>query len=182
MPLYITYLTAVPSGTSIVYFDDFYGKDRAAGRRFAGLLGASARLALRRGSAGAASSTSFALLLLGREAGEVELLLELDAELAGLRPADDAAHRADADDVDRQLGARARPATAHSTSAPIEEMLRSFTSTVCAVDAGDRPAHQPVTRLADAGEAVGLDRDAVGKLARDLRLRSAYRRCSPGPC
>jgi murein L,D-transpeptidase YcbB/YkuD len=29
VPLYITYLTAVPSGTSIVYFDDFYGKDRA---------------------------------------------------------------------------------------------------------------------------------------------------------
>ena len=28
VPLYITYLTAVPSGTSIVYFDDFYGKDR----------------------------------------------------------------------------------------------------------------------------------------------------------
>jgi len=33
VPLYITYLTAVPSGTSIVYFDDFYGKDRAASRR-----------------------------------------------------------------------------------------------------------------------------------------------------
>jgi murein L,D-transpeptidase YcbB/YkuD len=30
VPLYITYLTAVPSGTSIVYFDDFYGKDRQA--------------------------------------------------------------------------------------------------------------------------------------------------------
>ena len=29
VPIYITYLTAVPSGTSIVYFDDFYGKDRA---------------------------------------------------------------------------------------------------------------------------------------------------------
>jgi murein L,D-transpeptidase YcbB/YkuD len=29
VPLYITYLTAVPSGTSIVYFDDFYGKDAA---------------------------------------------------------------------------------------------------------------------------------------------------------
>jgi murein L,D-transpeptidase YcbB/YkuD len=28
VPLYITYLTAVPSGTSIVFFDDFYGKDR----------------------------------------------------------------------------------------------------------------------------------------------------------
>ena len=28
IPLYITYLTAVPSGTSITYFDDFYGKDR----------------------------------------------------------------------------------------------------------------------------------------------------------
>jgi murein L,D-transpeptidase YcbB/YkuD len=32
VPLYLTYLTAVPSGTSIVYFDDFYGKDRAAMR------------------------------------------------------------------------------------------------------------------------------------------------------
>ncbi len=38
VPLYITYLTAVPSGTSIVYFDDFYGKDRSEPRRFAGLL------------------------------------------------------------------------------------------------------------------------------------------------
>ncbi len=37
VPLYITYLTAVPSGTSIVYFDDFYGKDRAEAQRFAGL-------------------------------------------------------------------------------------------------------------------------------------------------
>ena len=27
--IYITYLTAVPSGTSIVYFDDFYGRDAA---------------------------------------------------------------------------------------------------------------------------------------------------------
>jgi murein L,D-transpeptidase YcbB/YkuD len=35
VPLYITYLTAVPSGTSIVYFDDFYGKDRAATRQIA---------------------------------------------------------------------------------------------------------------------------------------------------
>jgi len=25
----------VPSGTSIVYFDDFYGKDRAQARQFA---------------------------------------------------------------------------------------------------------------------------------------------------
>jgi L,D-transpeptidase YcbB len=38
VPLYITYLTAVPSGTSIVYFDDFYGKDRTETRRFAGLF------------------------------------------------------------------------------------------------------------------------------------------------
>jgi murein L,D-transpeptidase YcbB/YkuD len=27
VPIYVTYLTAVPSGTSIVYFDDFYGRD-----------------------------------------------------------------------------------------------------------------------------------------------------------
>ena len=33
MPIYLTYLTAVPSGTSIVYFDDFYGRDRAQQRR-----------------------------------------------------------------------------------------------------------------------------------------------------
>jgi len=40
VPLYITYLTAVPSGTSIVYFDDFYGKDRAQpGRPRRGLFG-----------------------------------------------------------------------------------------------------------------------------------------------
>jgi murein L,D-transpeptidase YcbB/YkuD len=38
VPIYITYLTAVPSGTSIVYFDDFYGKDRAESRRFAGIF------------------------------------------------------------------------------------------------------------------------------------------------
>ena len=37
VPLYITYLTAVPSGSSIVYFDDFYGKDRSPGPRYAGL-------------------------------------------------------------------------------------------------------------------------------------------------
>jgi murein L,D-transpeptidase YcbB/YkuD len=37
VPVYITYLTAVPSGTSIVYFDDFYGKDRAMPRRLAAL-------------------------------------------------------------------------------------------------------------------------------------------------
>jgi len=35
VPIYITYLTAVPSGTSIVYFDDFYGKDGMAARRIA---------------------------------------------------------------------------------------------------------------------------------------------------
>ncbi|MBW0006622.1 MAG: L,D-transpeptidase family protein [Sphingomonas sp.] len=37
VPLYITYLTAVPSGSSIVYFDDFYGKDRGQSQKFAGL-------------------------------------------------------------------------------------------------------------------------------------------------
>jgi murein L,D-transpeptidase YcbB/YkuD len=35
VPIYITYLTAVPSGTSIVYFDDFYGRDRMATNRIA---------------------------------------------------------------------------------------------------------------------------------------------------
>jgi murein L,D-transpeptidase YcbB/YkuD len=40
VPVYLTYLTAVPSGTSIVYFDDFYGKDRAQpGRSRRGMFG-----------------------------------------------------------------------------------------------------------------------------------------------
>jgi murein L,D-transpeptidase YcbB/YkuD len=40
VPIYLTYLTAVPSGTSIVYFDDFYGKDRAQpGRPRRGVFG-----------------------------------------------------------------------------------------------------------------------------------------------
>jgi murein L,D-transpeptidase YcbB/YkuD len=38
VPIYITYLTAVPSGTSITYFDDFYGLDRAAASRIASLF------------------------------------------------------------------------------------------------------------------------------------------------
>ena len=37
MPIYITYLTAVPSGSSIVYFDDFYRRDVGATRRIASL-------------------------------------------------------------------------------------------------------------------------------------------------
>ena len=37
VPIYLTYLTAVPSGTSIVYFDDFYGKDRMPTGRYAAL-------------------------------------------------------------------------------------------------------------------------------------------------
>jgi murein L,D-transpeptidase YcbB/YkuD len=38
VPVYITYLTAVPSGTSIVYFNDFYGRDRGAANRIASLF------------------------------------------------------------------------------------------------------------------------------------------------
>lgn len=40
VPIYLTYLTAVPSGTSIVYFNDFYGKDHVQpGRSRRGLFG-----------------------------------------------------------------------------------------------------------------------------------------------
>jgi murein L,D-transpeptidase YcbB/YkuD len=38
VPVYITYLTAVPSGTSIVYFNDFYGRDRMAASRIASIF------------------------------------------------------------------------------------------------------------------------------------------------
>src|SRR5206468_7910415 len=46
------------------------------------------------------------LLLLGGEAGEIELGLELDPELARLRPAADSTHRTNAKDVDGDGGAR----------------------------------------------------------------------------
>jgi L,D-transpeptidase YcbB len=39
VPVYITYLTAMPSGSSIAYFDDVYGRDKA---RLASAAGASA--------------------------------------------------------------------------------------------------------------------------------------------
>jgi murein L,D-transpeptidase YcbB/YkuD len=39
VPVYITYLTAMPSGSSIAYFDDVYGRDKA---RLASIAGASA--------------------------------------------------------------------------------------------------------------------------------------------
>jgi murein L,D-transpeptidase YcbB/YkuD len=35
VPIYITYLTAVPSGSSIVYFEDVYGLDRRDTQRLA---------------------------------------------------------------------------------------------------------------------------------------------------
>ena len=35
VPIYITYLTAVPSGSSIVYFEDVYGLDRRDAQRLA---------------------------------------------------------------------------------------------------------------------------------------------------
>ena len=38
VPVYVTYLTAVPDGTSIAYLDDIYGRDSA---RIAQLRGSS---------------------------------------------------------------------------------------------------------------------------------------------
>jgi hypothetical protein len=46
------------------------------------------------------------LFALWREPREFELLAELDSELPGLGPADNAANRANSDNVDRELGAR----------------------------------------------------------------------------
>ena len=88
VPLYITYLTAVPSGTSIVYFDDFYGKDRAAALASSR---AASRLALLVEVVRPEHRDRVALLVLRGKAREIELLVELHAELARLRPADDAA-------------------------------------------------------------------------------------------
>ena len=39
VPVYITYLTAVPNGTSIAYFDDVYGRDKAALAKLQGSSG-----------------------------------------------------------------------------------------------------------------------------------------------
>jgi murein L,D-transpeptidase YcbB/YkuD len=40
VPVYITYLTAVPNGSSIAYFDDVYGRDKAALAKLQGSAGA----------------------------------------------------------------------------------------------------------------------------------------------
>jgi murein L,D-transpeptidase YcbB/YkuD len=39
VPVYITYLTAIPSGSSIAYFDDVYGRDKAALAKLQGSAG-----------------------------------------------------------------------------------------------------------------------------------------------
>jgi L,D-transpeptidase YcbB len=39
VPVYITYLTAVPNGSSIAYFDDVYGRDKAALAKLRGSAG-----------------------------------------------------------------------------------------------------------------------------------------------
>jgi murein L,D-transpeptidase YcbB/YkuD len=39
VPVYITYLTAIPSGSSIAYFDDVYGRDKAALAKLQGRAG-----------------------------------------------------------------------------------------------------------------------------------------------
>ena len=109
VPLYITYLTAVPSGTSIVYFDDFYGKDRAAGAAVRRAASSPSRPRADRGTSAASWSRRCGFSRLGARRPRSNWLVELDAELAGLRPAHDSADRADADDVDRRARSRARP-------------------------------------------------------------------------
>ena len=95
---------------------------------------------------------------------------ELNAELAGLRPAHGADNRADADDVDRQTSGPARPASSHSTSAPIAEMLRRRISVVTPFDCRDGAPHQTMARFADALIAFGFDARTVGQLTRFFGL------------
>ncbi len=101
-------------------------------------------------------------LLLGRKPAEVEHVVELDSELAGLRPADAAGDRADPDDIDGQLGTGRHRNRAFDERAHCRDVAELDLADL-AVDLGDRPAHEAMPRLADALKAVGLDGGAVGQ-------------------
>ena len=126
VPLYITYLTAVPSGTSIVYFDDFYGKDRTAARGRSRAVLAAPRAG--RCTTGASSCTC-RLVALGREAAEVEGSSNWTPNLPACaqRTTPRTGPTPTMSMVSSVPGATG---IGHSTKRPIDEMLRSLTSSV----------------------------------------------------
>ena len=109
-----------------------------------------------------------ALFLLGREAAEVELAGRTGPRTCPTGPSGRCRGPGPTPTMSIASSVPGATGRSHSTSAPIDEMLRSFTSTVSPSIEVDRAAHQAVARLAGAGEAVGLDRHAVGELARDF--------------
>ena len=149
VPLYITYLTAVPSGTSIVYFDDFYGKDRAAARQVASATLAGAASSPRAASTyhGRSIVTSLLLLLRGEAApGRI-------AGRTGLRtcpPAPSGRCRGPGRPRRRRSRALCR-ATRRGRIRPSHPWRRCCGASprrlAPSID-GDRTAHQPVARLA----------------------------------
>ena len=100
--------------------------------------------------------TSFAFCCLGASRPRSKCFGELNAELAGLRPADGADDRADADDVDGQRLAGRDRFVAFDQGAHGRDIAQPDLG--ChAVDRGDGAAHQAMARFADALKAVGLD-------------------------
>src|SRR4029453_5861503 len=105
---------------------------------------------------------------LGGQPGEIEMLVELDTELASLGPAHRADDRTDADNVDGQrLTWRNRLVAFHQ--GPHGGNIAQSDLGGHAIDAGDRAAHQPLARLADALEALGFDPRRIGQFACILR-------------
>ena len=154
VPIYITYLTAVPSGTSIVYFDDFYGKDRAAARQDRQPLSSASRCVEVPGPQHrdvVAASRCFGARR-PRSNCSPNWTPNLPACAQRTMPRDGP----DADDVDRELGPGRDGGRAFDQRAHRRDVAQLHLDRL-AVDAGDRAAHQAVARLADALEAVGFD-------------------------
>src|SRR5207237_5098464 len=80
------------------------------------------------------------LFLFGRQAPEIELTVELDPELAGLGPADDASNGADADDIDREYQARGNRLIAFDESAHRRDVAKLHFQRLTR-NLGDRPPH-----------------------------------------
>src|SRR5436190_16395402 len=101
------------------------------------------------------------LFALGREPRQIELLPELDSELASLSPAHGAGNGTYADDIDHDVHAGRDRGRAFDLRAHRGDVAKLHLHSL-AVDAAYCAAHQAVARLTDALKAVGFDADRVG--------------------
>ena len=182
VPLYITYLTAVPSGTSIVYFDDFYGKDRAQAREPRSRAVCLARLRAALEVPGRSIVTSSASPAWARGGARSNCWPNWTPNLPAC------AQRT----VPRDRARRRRCRwSARSRARPTPGIRPARPSTRCCAASlrSSRRRSQAMARRIRRWRGSRMQwkpsastRDAVGKLAGRRGVARAGRRYSPGPC